>query len=54
MSEYSYFKWSMTRFIRGIVKALFLYPVMLVLLIPDRIFSLCLILRDRLESWWWE
>ena len=54
MSERGYFHWSVTRLIRGVIKGLFLYPVMLVLLIPERLFTLCLFLRERLESWWWE
>ncbi len=54
MTRYSPIKWRITRIIRGLVKALFLYPVMLALLIPDRLFSFCLLLRERLESWWWE
>lgn len=52
--DVTYFKWACTRVARFMVKALLLYPVMLALLIPYEVYTLCLIVRNKLEGWWWE
>ena len=54
ISKMTRFKWAYTRMIRGLLKALFFYPVMLVCLIPYWIYTTCLIAIDRLDYWWWE
>ncbi len=53
MREGPYFNWSVARFAHGAIKFLLLYPIMLILLIPYKLFTLCLFLQDRMESWWW-
>lgn len=46
------FTWSLTRFVRASIRLLFLYPVMLLLFVPDRVFCALCRFNSALDNWW--
>ena len=47
-----YYKWGFTRVLRGLLKLVTVYPVMLVCAIPHGLYVACQIIITRLDDWW--
>ena len=50
----TYFVWSLNRFVRGLIKVLLIYPLMLLTLLPSILYSGLCVLSQRLDCWWWK
>lgn len=50
----TYFKWSLTRFVRMLARAVFIWPVILLTAIPANLYGMAMNLDDKLCDWWIE
>ncbi len=50
----TYFVWSLNRFVRGLIKVLLIYPLMLLTLLPSILYNGLCDLSQRLDCWWWK
>lgn len=53
MQDSIYLVWALNRFVRGLIKVVFVYPLMLVTCVPTFIFDRLCALNARLDNWWW-
>lgn len=49
----TYFKWTMNRLARCLIRIAFLFPLMAVTCIPGFIFDRVYRLNQKLDDWWW-
>lgn len=50
----TYFVWSLNCFVRGLIKVLLIYPLMLLTLLPSILYNGLCVLLQRLDCWWWK
>lgn len=54
MKDMTYFKWSLSKVIRFVLRIFFLAPLILLTAIPAYVYDLCQELDYRLRHWWIE
>ena len=50
----TYFIWDLNRLVRGLIKCLFIYPLMLLTVLPATLYNGLCLLSQKLDLWWWK